>query len=115
VAVARVHSLVAANHGMPSSIETLSLKARKKNTDQNKAPMKKKHRPEESIDDRHGKDRTEQTKARVEQVRREVELLYEQADQAPPDCSTPSSAETSSLKASGYHKSSLSCCIQIKK
>jgi hypothetical protein len=48
--------------------------------------MKKKHRSEESTDDRHGKDRAEQTKARVEQVRREVELLYEQADQAPPDC-----------------------------
>jgi hypothetical protein len=30
VVVARVHSLVAANHGMPSSVETLSLKARKK-------------------------------------------------------------------------------------
>jgi hypothetical protein len=84
-------------------------------TDQNKAPMKKKHRSEESTDDRHGKDRAEQTKARVEQVRREVELLYKQVDQAPPDCSTPSSAKTLFLKASGYQKSSLSCCIQIKK
>jgi hypothetical protein len=35
-------------------------------------------------EDRHGKDRVAQTKARAEQVRREVELLYEQADQAPP-------------------------------
>jgi proline racemase len=77
--------------------------------------MKKNHRSEESTDDRHGKDRAEQTKARAEQVRREVELLYKQADQAPPDCGTPCSAETLSLKASGYHKSSLSCCIQIKK
>jgi hypothetical protein len=34
-------------------------------------------------EDRHGKDRVAQTKARAEQVRREVELLYEQADQAP--------------------------------
>jgi hypothetical protein len=35
-------------------------------------------------EDRHGKDRVAQTKARAEQIRREVELLYEQADQAPP-------------------------------
>jgi hypothetical protein len=36
------------------------------------------------MEGRQGKDRVAQTKARAEQVRREVELLYEQADQAPP-------------------------------
>jgi hypothetical protein len=34
-------------------------------------------------EDRQGKARVAQTKARAEQVRREVELLYEHADQAP--------------------------------
>jgi hypothetical protein len=34
-------------------------------------------------EDRHGKDRVAQTKARAEEVRREVEFLYKQADQAP--------------------------------
>jgi ribosomal protein L17 len=34
--------------------------------------------------DIHGQDKVAQTKARAEQVRREVELLYEQADQEPP-------------------------------
>jgi hypothetical protein len=36
-------------------------------------------------EDRHGRDKTAQTKARAAQIRREVELLYEQADQAPPN------------------------------
>ena len=38
-------------------------------------------------EDRHGRDKTTQTRVRAEQIRREVELLYEQADQAPPNYS----------------------------
>jgi uncharacterized membrane protein YccC len=36
-------------------------------------------------EDRHGRDKTTQTRARAAHIRREVELLYEQADQAPPN------------------------------
>jgi hypothetical protein len=36
-------------------------------------------------EDRHGRDKTAQTRAKAAQIRREVELLYEQADQAPPN------------------------------
>jgi type IV secretory pathway VirJ component len=36
-------------------------------------------------EDMHGRDKTAQTRARAAQIRREVELLYEQADQAPPN------------------------------
>jgi hypothetical protein len=36
-------------------------------------------------EDHHGKDKAAQTKARMEQLHREVELLYEKADEAPPE------------------------------
>jgi phage-related protein len=45
--------------------------------DQEKAQIRRKH------DERHGRDKAERTKASAEQVRREVKLLYKQADQMP--------------------------------